>query len=188
MALIASSASRRSCNVHGLLRGRNPATSALSAASACRSTTGICDLPPASPRHGANRPTCRSPLTGTMQASYPVGFERAPNQNARRPLLHARARYRGAKSAVICPDYSEASKFGDIWLPVKQGTDSALAMAMGHVILTEYHVKRRSDTSRTMFASTRTCRCSSVWWNRMAGWYRSVFCALRFREEPRRVQ
>ena len=47
------------------------------------------------------------------------------------------------KSAVICPDYSEASKFGDIWLSVKQGTDSALAMAMGHVILKEYHVNRQ---------------------------------------------
>ena len=52
-------------------------------------------------------------------------------------------RYRGAKSAVICPDYSEASKFADMWLAVKQGTDSALAMAMGHVILREYHIDRQ---------------------------------------------
>ncbi len=44
---------------------------------------------------------------------------------------------------MICPDYSEASKFGDIWLSVKQGTDAALAMAMGHVILKEYHVDRK---------------------------------------------
>ncbi len=44
---------------------------------------------------------------------------------------------------MICPDYSEAAKFGDIWLSVKQGTDSALAMAMGHVILKEYHVDRQ---------------------------------------------
>ena len=57
--------------------------------------------------------------------------------------FYTEARYRGLKSAVICPDYSEASKFGDIWLSVKQGTDSALAMAMGHVILKEYHVGRQ---------------------------------------------
>jgi len=46
---------------------------------------------------------------------------------------------------VISPDYSEASKFSDLWLSVKQGTDSALAMAMGHVILKEFHVDKKSD-------------------------------------------
>ena len=50
---------------------------------------------------------------------------------------------RSAKSAVICPDYSEASKFGDIWLSPKQGTDAALALAFGHVVLREYHLDRR---------------------------------------------
>ena len=52
------------------------------------------------------------------------------------------------KSAVISPDYSEAAKFGDIWLSVKQGTDAALAMAMGHVILKEYHVDRQATYFR----------------------------------------
>jgi nitrate reductase / nitrite oxidoreductase, alpha subunit len=46
---------------------------------------------------------------------------------------------------VICPDYSEAAKFGDIWLSPKQGTDSALAMAMGHVILREFHLDRQAE-------------------------------------------
>ena len=62
--------------------------------------------------------------------------------------FYTEARYRGMKSAVICPDYSEASKFGDIWLSVKQGTDAALAMAMGHVILKEYHVDRQAPYFR----------------------------------------
>uniref|UniRef100_UPI003563AE5C nitrate reductase subunit alpha n=1 Tax=Shimia sp. TaxID=1954381 RepID=UPI003563AE5C len=57
--------------------------------------------------------------------------------------FYTEARYRGTKSAVVCPDYSEASKFGDIWLAPKQGTDAALAMAMGHVILREYHLDRQ---------------------------------------------
>ena len=59
--------------------------------------------------------------------------------------FYTEARYRGAKSAVICPDYSEASKFGDIWLNPKQGTDAALALAMGHVILREFHLDRQVD-------------------------------------------
>jgi nitrate reductase alpha subunit len=30
--------------------------------------------------------------------------------------FYTEARYKGAKSVVICPDYSEASKFSDLWL------------------------------------------------------------------------
>ncbi len=44
---------------------------------------------------------------------------------------------------MICPDYSEASKFADLWISPKQGTDAALGMAMGHVILREFHVDRQ---------------------------------------------
>ena len=39
-------------------------------------------------------------------------------------------------------------KFGDIWLAPKQGTDAALAMAMGHVILKEFHLSGASDYFR----------------------------------------
>jgi nitrate reductase / nitrite oxidoreductase, alpha subunit len=59
--------------------------------------------------------------------------------------FYTEARYRGTKSAVVCPDYSEAAKFGDIWLNAKQGTDAALAMAFGHVILREYHLDRQAE-------------------------------------------
>src|SRR5690606_4090084 len=54
------------------------------------------------------------------------------------------ARYRGAKVVSVFPDYSEGAKFGDIWLHPKQGTDAALALAMGHVILKEFHLAGRS--------------------------------------------
>ena len=53
-----------------------------------------------------------------------------------------RSRYKGTKSVVISPDYAEATKFADLWLHPKQGTDAALAMAMGHVILREFHLDR----------------------------------------------
>jgi nitrate reductase alpha subunit len=58
--------------------------------------------------------------------------------------FYTEVRYKGAKSVVISPDYSEASKFGDVWLSPKQGTDAALAMAFGHVILREFYVDRQA--------------------------------------------
>ncbi|MFY8113661.1 MAG: molybdopterin-dependent oxidoreductase, partial [Rhabdaerophilum sp.] len=102
-----------------------------------------CDLPPASPQTWGEQ-------TDVPESAdwYNAGFiilwgSNVPQTRTPDAHFYTEARYRGTKSAVICPDYSEASKFGDIWLPVKQGTDAALAMAMGHVILTEYHVKRQ---------------------------------------------
>src|SRR6516165_754226 len=50
------------------------------------------------------------------------------------------ARYRGQKVVVCSPDYSDATKFADEWLSPAPGTDGALAMAMGHVILREFFV------------------------------------------------
>jgi nitrate reductase alpha subunit len=52
------------------------------------------------------------------------------------------ARYRGQKVVVCSPDYSDATKFADEWLAPAPGTDGALAMAMGHVILREFFVDR----------------------------------------------
>ena len=53
------------------------------------------------------------------------------------------ARYRGQKVVVCSPDYSDATKFADEWLSPAPGTDGALAMAMGHVILREFFVERQ---------------------------------------------
>nr|WP_282961967.1 nitrate reductase subunit alpha [Burkholderia vietnamiensis] len=52
---------------------------------------------------------------------------------------------RGTKVVSVFPDYAEGAKFGDLWLHPKQGTDAALALAMGHVILKEYHLAGNSD-------------------------------------------
>jgi nitrate reductase / nitrite oxidoreductase, alpha subunit len=51
-------------------------------------------------------------------------------------------RYRGTKVVTVSPDYADNTKFADDWLPAQAGTDAALAMAMGHVILREYLVDR----------------------------------------------
>ena len=53
------------------------------------------------------------------------------------------ARYRGQKVVVVSPDYSDHTKFADEWLAAAPGTDGALAMAMGHVILSEFYRDRQ---------------------------------------------
>jgi nitrate reductase alpha subunit len=53
------------------------------------------------------------------------------------------ARYRGQKVVVVSPDYSDHTKFADDWLAAAPGTDGALAMAMGHVVLTEFFRDRQ---------------------------------------------
>ncbi len=55
------------------------------------------------------------------------------------------ARYRGQKVVVVSPDYADNTKFADEWLAPHPGTDAALAMAMGHVVLTEFFVRREVD-------------------------------------------
>ncbi|MFF4989586.1 nitrate reductase subunit alpha [Streptosporangium saharense] len=58
----------------------------------------------------------------------------------RTPDAHflAEARYRGTKVVAVSPDYADNVKFADDWLAPHPGTDGALAMAMGHVVLTEF--------------------------------------------------
>jgi nitrate reductase / nitrite oxidoreductase, alpha subunit len=102
-----------------------------------------CDLPPASPQTWGEQ-------TDVPESAdwYNAGFlilwgSNVPQTRTPDAHFYTEARYRGAKSAVICPDYSEAAKFGDIWLSPRAGTDSALSMAMGHVILREFHIDRQ---------------------------------------------
>ncbi|MCY6380159.1 nitrate reductase subunit alpha [Hoeflea prorocentri] len=104
-----------------------------------------CDLPPASPMTWGEQ-------TDVPESAdwYNAGFLMLWGSNVpqtRTPDAHfyTEVRYKGTKSVVVSPDYSEASKFSDMWLHPKQGTDAALAMAMGHVILREYHLDRQAD-------------------------------------------
>jgi nitrate reductase alpha subunit len=112
-----------------------------------------CDLPPSSPQTWGEQ-------TDVPESAdwYNSGFIIMWGSNVpqtRTPDAHfmTEARYKGTQTVTITPDYSEASKFGDIWLNPKQGTDSALGMAMGHVILKEFHLDRQvpyfEDYSRT---------------------------------------
>jgi len=104
-----------------------------------------CDLPPASPQTWGEQ-------TDVPESAdwYNAGFlliwgSNVPQTRTPDAHFYTEVRYKGTKSVVISPDYSEASKFADLWLHPKQGTDAALAMAMGHVILREFHLDRQAE-------------------------------------------
>ncbi|WP_026783578.1 nitrate reductase subunit alpha [Pleomorphomonas koreensis] len=104
-----------------------------------------CDLPPASPQTWGEQ-------TDVPESAdwYNAGFlilwgSNVPQTRTPDAHFYTEVRYKGTKSAVVSPDYAEATKFADIWLAPKQGTDAALALAMGHVILREFHLDRRVE-------------------------------------------
>ncbi len=103
-----------------------------------------CDLPPASPQVWGEQ-------TDVPESAdwYNSNFIIAWGSNVpqtRTPDAHffTEVRYKGTKTVAVTPDYSEVAKLSDLWLHPKQGTDAALAMAMGHVILKEFYFDRRS--------------------------------------------
>ncbi|HML41500.1 MULTISPECIES: nitrate reductase subunit alpha [Hyphomicrobium] len=107
-----------------------------------------CDLPPASPQTWGEQTDVPESADWYNSGFLILWGSNVPQTRTPDAHFYTEARYRGAKSVVICPDYSEASKFGDMWISVKQGTDAALAMAMGHVILREFHIDRQATYFR----------------------------------------
>ena len=101
-----------------------------------------CDLPPSSPQTWGEQ-------TDVPESAdwYNSGYIIAWGSNVpqtRTPDAHffVEARYNGTNVVAVTPDYSEVAKLSDLWLHPKQGTDAALAMAMGHVILKEFFLDR----------------------------------------------
>jgi nitrate reductase / nitrite oxidoreductase, alpha subunit len=107
-----------------------------------------CDLPPASPMTWGEQTDV--PESADWYNSTFIMMWGSNVPQTRTPDAHfmTEVRYKGAKIVSVFPDYAEGSKFGDLWLHPKQGTDAALAMAMGHVILSEYHAKDKSEYFR----------------------------------------
>jgi nitrate reductase alpha subunit len=104
-----------------------------------------CDLPPSSPQVWGEQ-------TDVPESAdwYNSGYIIAWGSNVpqtRTPDAHffTEVRYKGTKTVSVTPDYSEVAKLTDIWLNPRQGTDAAMAMAMGHVILKEFHLAGKSD-------------------------------------------
>ncbi len=101
------------------------------------------DLPPASPQVWGDQ-TDVPESADWWNSSYAILWGTNIPQT-RTPDAHfmTEARYRGQKVVVVSPDYAGHTKFADDWLAAEPGTDGALALAMGHVILKEFHVERR---------------------------------------------
>lgn len=102
-----------------------------------------CDLPPASPQTWGEQTDVPESADWYNSGFLLLWGSNVPQTRTPDAHFYTEARYRGAKSVVITPDYSEAAKFSDLWVHPKQGTDSALAMAFGHVIAREFHVERQ---------------------------------------------
>ncbi len=101
------------------------------------------DLPPASPAVFGDQTDV--PESGDWyNAEYLIMWGSNVPQT-RTPDAHfmTEARYHGQKVVAVSPDYAANTKFADEWLRVAPGADGALAMAMGHVILKEFHVERK---------------------------------------------
>jgi len=103
-----------------------------------------CDLPPSSPQTWGEQTDVPESADWYNSSFLILWGSNVPQTRTPDAHFYTEVRYKGAKSVVITPDYSEAAKFADLWLHPKQGTDAALAMAMGHVILKEYHLANKS--------------------------------------------
>ncbi|HEX8754065.1 MAG TPA: molybdopterin-dependent oxidoreductase, partial [Solirubrobacterales bacterium] len=100
------------------------------------------DLPPSSPQSFGDQTDV--PESGDWwNAGYLIVWG-TNLPTTRTPDAHfmTEARYRGQKVVVVSPDYAEHTKFADDWLAAQPGSDGAMAMAMGHVILKEFYVER----------------------------------------------
>ncbi|MGZ5172994.1 MAG: nitrate reductase subunit alpha, partial [Burkholderiales bacterium] len=103
-----------------------------------------CDLPPSSPQVWGEQ-TDVPESADWFNSSYIIAWGSNVPQT-RTPDAHffTEVRYKGTKTVAVTPDYSEVAKLADIWMHPKQGTDAAVAMAMGHVIMKEFYFDKRS--------------------------------------------
>ena len=98
-----------------------------------------CDLPPSSPQVWGEQ-TDVPESADWFNSSFIIAWGSNVPQT-RTPDAHffTEVRYKGTKTVAITPDYSEVAKLSDMWVHPKQGTDAAVAMAMGHVILKDFY-------------------------------------------------
>ncbi|MGD2140716.1 MAG: nitrate reductase subunit alpha, partial [Burkholderiales bacterium] len=103
-----------------------------------------CDLPPASPQVWGEQTDVPESADWYNSTFIIAWGSNVPQTRTPDAHFFTEVRYKGAKVVAVTPDYAEVSKLADLWLHPKQGTDAALAMAMGHVILKEFHLDRKS--------------------------------------------
>jgi nitrate reductase alpha subunit len=98
-----------------------------------------CDLPPASPMTWGEQTDVPESADWYNSTFIIAWGSNVPQTRTPDAHFFTEVRYKGAKIVAVTPDYAEVSKLADLWLHPKQGTDAALAMAMGHVILKEFY-------------------------------------------------
>ncbi|MDH5527711.1 MAG: nitrate reductase subunit alpha [Nitrospirota bacterium] len=104
-----------------------------------------CDLPPSSPQTWGEQ-TDVPESADWFNSSYIIAWgSNVPQTRAPDAHFFTEARYKGTKTVSVTPDYAEISKLVDIALHPVQGTDSAMAMAMGHVVFKEFHLEGKSQ-------------------------------------------
>ena len=103
-----------------------------------------CDLPPASPQVWGEQTDVAESADWYNSTYLMVWGSNVPMTRTPDAHFYTEVRYKGTKTVAVSSDFGEMAKFGDIWLAPKQGTDAALALAIGHVILKEFHLENPS--------------------------------------------
>lgn len=103
-----------------------------------------CDLPPSSPQTWGEQTDVPESADWYNSSFIMLWGSNVPVTRTPDAPFLTQVRYKGTKVVVISPDYSEATKFADTWMCPKQGTDSAVGMAMGHVILKEFFIDKQT--------------------------------------------
>ncbi|BDD88118.1 nitrate reductase subunit alpha [Desulfofustis limnaeus] len=103
-----------------------------------------CDLPNASPEVWGEQ-TDVAESADWFNSKFIAVMGSNPGMT-RTPDVHflSEARHNGSKVAVLSPDFSMSSKFGDQWIPVHAGQDGAFWMAVNHVLLSEFHHRAKT--------------------------------------------
>ncbi|MDX9811972.1 MAG: nitrate reductase subunit alpha [Bacteroidales bacterium] len=103
-----------------------------------------CDLPPASPQTWGEQTDVPESADWYNSSFLMLWGSNVPLTRTPDSPFYTQVRYKGTKVINISPDYNDAAKFADLWMKPKQGTDSALGMAMGHVILKEFYIEKET--------------------------------------------
>jgi anaerobic dimethyl sulfoxide reductase subunit A len=83
--------------------------------------------------YGSDRATLLDSRLIILWGNNPAETRMGPNTN----YFIAEARDRGAKVILIDPRFTDSGILADRWIPIKPGTDAALAAAMAYIIDTE---------------------------------------------------
>ena len=103
-----------------------------------------CDLPPASPEVWGEQTDVHE--SADWYNSRMIAVVGSNVNMTRTPDTHflAEVRHAGARLTVFSPDFSQAAKYADDWIPLHPGQDTAFWLAVNHVILREYYHDRQS--------------------------------------------